>query len=274
MFRPYTRMFLYFDQLFNNSVYLQQYFFPNMRSEIENAVINVTYDPQIEFSAIMLNCIPCLHVGGRQGQSFPFYVYDDDGTNRRENITDWALGEFRRHYRDDSIGKWDIFHYTYGILHDPCYRERFGANLRCELPRIPWAKHFWRISKAGELLKHLHLDYENLPPYPLEWIETPRVPLSYRVEKMRLSKDGTALTVNQSLTLRGIPPEVFQYRLGNRSAIEWVIDQYQLVTDPRTGIVSDPNRDDDPEHVVRLVGQVIRVSAETTAIVSSLNDRA
>ena len=67
----------------------------------------------------------------------------------------------------------------------------------------------------------LHRDYEKLEPYPLTWLETPGVPLSYRVEnKMRLSKDKTTLIVNPSLTLSGIPPETFSYRLGNRSALK------------------------------------------------------
>jgi predicted helicase len=87
---------------------------------------------------------------------------------------------------------------------------------------------------------------------------------------MRLSKDKLRLTVNPSLTLAGIPSEAFEYRLGNRSALEWVIDQYEVSTDKRSGITSDPNRGDDPQYIVRLVGQVIRVSMETVAIVDSL----
>jgi len=97
------------------------------------------------------------------------------------------------------------------------------------------------------------------------------IPLSYRVEdKMRLAKDRRSLRVNDSLTLGGIPPETFEYRLGNRSALEWVIDQYQVTEDKHSGIRSDPNRPDDPEHIVRLVGQVIRVSVETVKFVKSL----
>ncbi len=100
------------------------------------------------------------------------------------------------------------------------------------------------------------------------------MPLSYRVEdKMRLSKDKTSLQVNPSLTLAGIPPETFQYRLGNRSALEWVIDQYQVSEDKRSGIRSDPNRADDSEYIVRLAGQVVRVSLETVRIVAGLPER-
>jgi predicted helicase len=72
--------------------------------------------------------------------------------------------------------------------------------------------------------------------------------------------------VNQSLTLVGIPPETFAYRLGLRSALEWVIDQYQVKGD------SDPNRENDPDYIVRLLGQVARVSVETVRIVKGLPD--
>jgi predicted helicase len=122
----------------------------------------------------------------------------------------------------------------------------------------------------------LHLEYEQLQPWDLEFVETKGQPgygqaLSYRMEdKMRLSKDKLRLSVNSSLTLAGIPAEAFEYRLGNRSAVEWVVDQYQVSTDKRSGITSDPNREDDSEYIVRLVGQVIRVSVETVKIVQGL----
>jgi predicted helicase len=120
-------------------------------------------------------------------------------------------------------------------------------------------------------LVRLHLDCEKLEPYPLKWLETPDVPLSFRaLDKMRLSKDKTTLTVNPSLTLTGIPPEALSYRLGNRSALEWVIDQCQVGEGQRSGIRSDPNRAADPEYIVRLVGQVVRVSVETVHIVAGL----
>jgi predicted helicase len=138
---------------------------------------------------------------------------------------------------------------------------------------MPFAPDFRAFATAGKELAALHLDYEKLEPYPLNWIETEGVPLSYRVEdRMRLSKDKTSLRVNPSLTLAGIPPETFAYRLGNRSALEWVIDQYQVKQDKRSGIRSDPNRAEDEEYIVRLVGQVVMVSLETVRIVAELPD--
>ena len=96
------------------------------------------------------------------------------------------------------------------------------------------------------------------------------MPLSFRVEKMALSRDKTAVVVNPTLTLADVPPEALEYRLGNRSALEWVLDQHQVGTDKRSGIASDPNRADDPEALVRLVERVVRVSVETVRIIAGL----
>ena len=94
--------------------------------------------------------------------------------------------------------------------------------------------------------------------------------LDYRVTKMKLSEDKTSLIDNQFLTLSGIPKETYDYRLGNRSALEWIIDQYQISTDKRSGITNDPNRNDDPQYILRLIGQVVTVSLETVNLVRSL----
>ena len=125
-------------------------------------------------------------------QCFPFYTYDEDGTNRQENITDWAWKQFQSHYQDSTISKWDIFHYIYGLLHHPDYRKRYQANLKRDLPRIPYAPDFQAFAKAGRQLAELHLHYENQREYPLDLIETPDTLVSWGVEKMRLSKDKNA----------------------------------------------------------------------------------
>ena len=116
----------------------------------------------------------------------------------------------------------------------------------------------------------LHIEYEKQKEYPLERREAEGVKLNWRVEKMALSKDKTQLKYNEFLTLSGIPAEAYEYRLGNRSALEWVVDQYRVSTDARSGIVNDPNREDDPEYIVRLVGQVVKVSLETVRLVKEL----
>ena len=273
LYRPFCEKWLYFDRILNQDVVRWPQFLPTARQEEENVVIGFS-DRASEkpFMAMVSKTIADLHLvgAGSATQCFPFFVYDEDGTNRRENVTDWALKHFREHYGNKKISKWDIFYYVYGLLHHPGYRQRYAENLKRELPRIPLAPDFHAFATAGEELARLHLDYEKLEPWPLEWIETPGVPLSYHVEKMRLAKDKQSIKVNDSLTLAGIPPEAFDYRLGNRSALEWILDQYQVSEDKRSGIRSDPHRADDPQYIVRLIGQVARVSVETVGTVKGL----
>jgi predicted helicase len=337
LYRPYAARVIYFDDVLNEEVYRWHSILHTSVLEAENRVICVSgIGSSKSFHTLVANVLPDVHLCG-DTQCFPFYVYNEDGTGRRENITDWALQQFRAHYSPDApqdaaptaplgstlprtapstrharrpdakatareITKWDIFYYVYGILHHPGYREKFADNLKRELPRIPFAPDFWAFADSGKRLAELHLDYEKIEVPAIEegsaassrhriggakgrragasgeaprrnagqWIVNEDAFYSPAVEKMRLSKDKTSLVVNESLTLGAIPPEVYDYRLGNRSALEWVIDQYQIKTDKRSGIVSDPNREEDPEYIVRLVQQVIVVSLETVAIVKAL----
>jgi len=274
LFRPFCRRYLYFDRILNEEVYGMPSVFPTGGISQENLVIAVSdigYRAGT-FSSMVSDRLVDIHLCAALDahQCFPLYVYNEDGANRRENITDWALKYFREYYRNRRIRKVDVFYYVYGILHHPGYRERYAENLKRELPRVSLAPAFAAFSKAGRELARLHLDYEKLDPWPLEWIESPGVPFSYHVEKMRLNKEKTAVVVNDSLTLAGIPPEAFRYRLGNRSALEWIIDQYRVTGDSGGGIRSDPNRPDDAEYIVRLLGQVVRASVETMRIIAGL----
>ena len=179
-----------------------------------------------------------------------------DGSEKRDAITDAALKGFRAQYGNKKITKWDIFHYTYAILHHPGYQSSFSEALKRDLPRIPYAPDFSAFAKAGTALANLHLGYEELDPWPLEWVQSKAERLNYRVdEKMRLSKTKDALWVNSSLSLSGIPPEALLYRMGSRSPLEWLIDQYQVTNDPRSGIKFDPNRKGDQEYVIRSIGR-------------------
>ena len=278
LYRPFTQQHLYFDHFWNERRYQQYRIFPALETEMENRAICVSgIGSNKPFHNLIVSLIPCLDMLEKT-QCFPFYTYDEDGSNRRENITDWALAQFRAQYRDDTIAKLEIFHYVYGILHHPTYRQRYAANLKRDLPRLPYAPDFWGFANAGARLAEIHVGYEDVEDYQggngapiLRLVETPGVPLDWRVvNKMKLSKDKTQLKYNDYLTLDGIPSRAFDYRLGNRSALEWVIDQYRVKTDKRSGIVNDPNRDDDPQYIIRLIRKVITVSLETVSIVEGL----
>jgi predicted helicase len=269
LYRPFTKKYLYYDSFWNEEQYQTHRIFPTPDTEAENRLICVKgIGMDKPFHIIMVSNIPDLQFTPN-GQCFPFYVYHIDGSHRQENITDWALAQFQEHYKDSSISKWDIFHYVYAVLHHPQYREKYAANLKRELPRIPFAPVFREFAMAGKQLAELHLNYEGQTEFPLKWLENKDAKVNYRVEKMTLSKDKTQIVYNDFLTLGGIPPEVFEYRLGNRSALEWILDQYQVSTDKRSGIVNDPNRLDDPQYIIRLIGKVVTVSLETVKIINS-----
>jgi predicted helicase len=273
--RPFTRKFLYFDTLLIDAPTLQQNFFPTTQTQKNNLIICLTgSSSEKPFLVIITNYIGDLHLSssGCSTQCFPFYTYDKNGTNRQENITDWALKQYQNHYQDTTITKWDIFYYIYAVLHHPHYRERYAANLKRELPRIPFAPQFHPFVIAGKRLAEIHINYEKQPEYHLKHLENKDLPIDWRVEKMRLSKDKTQIKYNDFLTLTGIPPAVFLYRLGNRSALDWIIDQYQVTTDKRSEITNDPNRLDDEQYIVRLIKQIITVSLETVEIVNNLPD--
>ena len=272
LYRPFTKSNLYFDRMVNDRVLVFPSILPTPETETENRVIVVpSVGGRSDYWCFCTDIIPNLTITSIDGsQCFPFYTYDEDGRNRRENITDWALERFRAHYRDEAITKWDIFHCVYALLHHPDYRERYQANLKRDLPHLPYTPDFWGFAKAGGRLGEIHIGYEEVPEYPLHFIENREVPINWRVEKMKLSKDKTQLVYNDFLTLDGIPAKTFDYRLGNRSALEWVIDQYRVKTDKRSGIVNDPNRADNPRYIVKLIGKVLAVSLKTAEIVEGL----
>ena len=270
LYRPFTKSNLYFDRVMNEGVYLFPSIFPT--AETENRAICVSgLGSNKPFQTLMASMVPSVDILEKT-QCFPFYTYNEDGSKHRENITDWALAQFRRQYQDDSISKWDIFHYVYGLLHHPQYRERYQANLKRDLPHIPLAPQssdFRAFATAGARLAKIHVDYEQMPPYPLTMVERPGQLPNWRVEKMRLSKDKQSVRYNDFLTLEGIPEKAFAYRLGNRSALEWVLDQYRVKVDKRSGIVNDPNREND-QYIIGLLQKVIAVSVETVEIVEGL----
>ncbi len=276
-YRPFTRTFLYFDSIL---VHRRSKFFgifPDVASEAENVIIAITdIGGRSGFSVLATNCLPDMHVCASADtfQFAPFYTHDGEDGARRENIPPSVLVRFQQHLGDEQITTWDIFHYVYAVLHHPEYRARYAANLRRELPRIPLvgkdAEVFHAYAEIGRKLADLHVNYESVSEYPLQRIENPELPLDWRVKKMRLTKDKTAVVYNDFLTLAGVPEAAFAYRLGNRSALEWVIDQYQVSTDARSGITNDPNRADEPDYIVKLVGRVITVSLETQKLIGTL----
>lgn len=205
------------------------------------------------------------------------YRYTSSG-ERVDNITDWGLKQFQAHYgRAEKITREDIFHYVYAVLHDPVYREKYALNLKREFPRIPLYPDFRHWVGWGKRLMELHIDYETVEPWPLERIDTPdekaRAAGVAPKAILKADKEGGVVRLDSETQLSGIPLEAWTYRLGNRSGLEWILDQYKEKTpkDPTIRERFNTYRFADyKEKVIDLIARVTRVSVETMEIVEAM----
>ncbi len=169
------------------------------------------------------------------------------------------------------ITKDDIFHYVYGVLHDPVYRETYAINLKREFPRIPFYPDFWTWAEWGKRLMQLHIGHESVEPWPL--VRKDVAVNGDPVPKLKADKDNGLIVLDSGTTLSGIPPIAWTYRLGNRSGLEWVLDQYKekKPKDPTIATKFNTYRFKDyKEKVIDLLARVTRVSVETMKIVEQM----
>lgn len=306
LYRPFARTNVYFDRAYNDMVYRLEQLFPTAQHDNHGFYVTGVGSDK-EFSGLASRLVPDLALwGSSNGQFFPRYRWElaeDEGTiafdlggevvdgyRRVDNITD----EFHRLLQGrygNQVTKDDVFFFLYGLLHSPEYRERYAGELKQMLPRVPHvpAKSFQPFVEAGRELFHLHADYEEADPYPLEIVggeqadllQTPDSEADYyRVQKMRFPTGKKAadapdsLILNPYITVRGIPETAYRYQLGSRSAIEWIIRQYQVTTDKASGIVNDPNQwgieHGNPRYILDLLQKVITVSVRTVEITERL----
>ncbi len=201
-------------------------------------------------------------------QCLPLYRYDKNGS-RSDNITDWALHQFREHYKDSGITKEAIFRYVYAVLHYPAYREKYALNLKREFPRIPFYDDFWKWETWGHQLMDFHLNYETANQYPLQRIDlkdNPAKPPTKPRPILKADKPANSILLDSITTLKNIPPEAWEYKLGNRSALEWVLEYYKerKPKDPTIRQKFNTYRFADyKEPVIDLLARVCTVSVET-----------
>jgi len=176
-----------------------------------------------------------------------------------------------------AVTKEAIFHYCYAVLHDPLYREKYAQNLKREFPRIPFYADFWQWATWGEALMQLHIGYEQVAPFALSRADAPdaKARAAGLQPKAMLRADTAAgsIALDSETTLRGVPSEAWTYKLGNRSAIEWVLDQYKekKPKDPTVREKFDTYRFCDyKEKVVDLLQRVTTVSVETVRITEAM----
>lgn len=291
VYRPFYKQYLFFYRPLNEMMYQIPKLFPTPNHK--NMCICMTgMGVSKDFTTIITNEIPDIQLQ-QNGQCFPLYYYEknegnigtlfDDGKDqyiRRDGITDFILEQCKTRY-GHKVVKEDIFYYVYGLLHSKDYREQFAADLKKMLPRIPLVdvpNDFWAFSKAGRELAELHLNYESVPAYPdVKVIGEDSE--KYYVEKLSFGKNGkevdkSTLIYNSYIRIENIPLEAYDYVINGKSAIEWIMDRYQVKIDKDSGIKNDPNdwglEHNNPRYILDLILSIITVSMATNEIVKRL----
>lgn len=315
IYRPFTKEWLYYDKFFNQRRYQMPRIFPDATSN--NRVICVTGKGEtVDFSVLMVGELPNLHTIA-SGQCFPLKLYEknsaqnesiqsdgnhadlfasdpaesinmDEGYTVKDGITDAGLAHFQAAYPTEAITKEDVFYYIYGLLHSEDYRQRYADNLSKELPRIPCVKKasdFWAFNQAGRNFAELHINYETVEPYPVNF-ECGKLFMDsftdkdYRVEQMKFGKKGketdkTTVIYNHAITMTHIPLQAYEYVVNGKPALEWVMERQAVTKHKDSGIVNDANdwaieTMHDAAYPLKLFQRVITVSLETMKIVKGL----
>ena len=279
-YRPFFNVALYQSPLFIDRPELSDSLFP-VGSE-NRAICFSDVGSRTNYCVLGVDGLADLHFGAAVDAYQQVSRYHFLDGERFDNVTDWALEQFRARYEKGkrpkrAITKDAIFNYVYGVLHDPVYREKYAPNLKREFPRIPFYSDFWKWVEWGERLMALHIGYETMKPWKLKRVDAPdeksvnaKLPPK---PSIKADKENGIVVLDTETQLTGIPAEAWAYRLGNRSALEWILDQYKEKTpkDPTIRAKFNTYRfADHKEKVIDLLMRVTRVSVETVEIVEAM----
>lgn len=298
-YRPYSKQYLYFNRSLNNCVYQMPQLFPSEDS-INKLICVPGLGSTKDYSAIIVDKICDLGLNAAC-QCFPLYWYEENKNRqkalfdeetgedyiRRDGITDWILKEVRSRYGTREITKEMIFYYVYGLLHSEDYRQRFAADLKKSLPRIPIVENlndFMDFYQYGKKLADLHLNYENVGPYPGVVVKGDRKATGAEEDyeyfhiwdKMRFKSkdDKSTIIYNGNITIENIPQKAYEYIVNGKSAIEWIVERYCVSRDKKSLIMNDCNdwgkEHHKPRYILDLLLSVINVSVQTVDIVKAL----
>lgn len=275
-FRPFITQYIYFDpHLIGQPYKLSSLFRDEPNPSI--ALLGIASSWQLAvISTDRLFDLGLVKTGNGGTQGLSRYRYTKSG-ERVDNITDWAVAQFKANYASDLVITKDaIFAYCYAVLHDPLYREKYALNLKREFPRIPFYPEFEQWVAWGEALLKLHMDYEKVKPAKLTRVETPALKRAEGAHpKPKLKSDAAkgSVVIDEDTQLTGVPLEAWEYRLGNRSAIDWVLDQHKEKT-PRDPTIREKFNTyrfaDYKESCIELLGRVVTVSVETVAVTAAM----
>ena len=274
MYRPFVKKHCYYSHIIVDVPSKHAQFF-GPHSQHSNTCICVLLGMRIPFAVLATKHLTGLALFVEPVRCFPLYTYNDDG-QRSSNIPEARLREFRDHYSDSSITPERIFAYTYAVLHASAYRERYAKDLRSHDPRLPFLEDFFELADLGQRLLELHTGYEEVDAYPLERIDLPKKALSPHLKRV---KAENVIEIDTSTTLRGVPERAWDYTLGTRSALEWVLSQYRELSpkqESKRGLptiegVSSYAFANHKEEVIELLRKVCTVSVETMELVAKID---
>ncbi|EMF0343832.1 helicase, partial [Enterococcus faecium] len=258
---PFTKKYLYFE---DSVIEMTRNFEKKMKSS--SLTLYVSGNVKTPFSVLLLRSIPNIHTLNT-GQGFLQHDYSEDNLfNSTSNINDNFISIIE-------LEEDDIFYYVYGILHSEDYRDKYANDLQKALPRIPEVKDKEKYVEIGRKLADLHLNYEDVPAYDGVNIVFKSDNPSFKVKKMKHPRRGQLDTIifNEDIVITDIPERAYEYVVNGKPAIEWIIDQYQVKKDKKSGIVDDPNEfSDNPKYIFNLLLSIINVSMQTMDLVDSL----
>ncbi len=281
LYRPFVKQLFYFDRIITHRIYQNEDIF-GFRNQYQNLVIYFSgLSASKPFQCLVTNQITGLDFLEKT-QCLPLYRYDQNG-ERLDNITDWALQRFKDHYSSNltsledlsGLKKLDIFHYVYAVLHCPTYRQRYEVNLKRDFPRIPFYPNFWQWGKWGKRLMDLHVNYEKAKPSPWVRLDHPTAKTVSPKPKLKADPQAGQIIIDDQTTLTQIPTIAWAYKLGNRSALDWILDQYKEKTPKDKTIAAKFHTyrfANYKEEVIELLQRVGTVSVETMKIVEEMKE--
>jgi predicted helicase len=234
-----------------------------------NTIIAVNYTSSKDFNVLGTRFLMDLHYNGDTSY-LSLYRYNSSGL-RIDNITQWAVNRFVDEYGRKGIDRENIFFYVYAVLHNPSYRNKYKLNLKRDFPRIPFYQDFKQWAQWGKQLMDLHINYETVEPYLLNVHDIDIEPNPK--PKLKADKEKGIIAIDENTLLEGIPKEAWMYKLGNRSALEWILDQYKE-SKPKDPTIAEKFNTykfaDYKEQVIDLLKRVCTVSVKTMEIVTAM----
>ena len=270
LFRPFVYRYYFADSMMSDRLTRNHYAMFGSSLNNENRVICFqATGARRPFAALATNKVSDFHLFFDGAQCIPLYRYTPDG-ERVSNITDWGINQFRAHYEDDDINAEQVFAYIYAVLHDPQYRKKYAADLLREFPRLPFYDDFEFWARSGQELLDLHIGFESVEPHGLK-VEG-QSGKAKRV-MLRADKERGVIHLDDASWISGVPDSAWSYMLGNRSALEWVLDQYKERKPRDPTIASRFNTyrfADHKEHVIDLLQRICTVSVRTMELVDEM----